>query len=321
MITRVFGGRSACLRNSLESLRASGLFADPRFCFTLVNTPDSAVSDGVDHLDFLRSFPGPVRIVEAPKRCHYNRALVVALREASRRPCDAVLFMEDDIVVCDRFPQRVTEFVARHWTQAVMWDFATFYREILECLDRGEDYWDCPVENFWGNQCFAMRRDAAISYARFVDVNTDSIPGYADILYRHWMPSSFGVDVVRCAVPSLAQHTGIESTAGHEFVTVPCFAGEVESRPREQRRPRQTRRWPGIGASGRLRFVVDPEHGEAIELNESAAAIYRFCNGSRRVRDIIDAFAGQFPGHEENITAHVHETLARLEEFGLVRLH
>ena len=69
-------------------------------------------------------------------------------------------------------------------------------------------------------------------------------------------------------------------------------------------------------------FFVEEMEGEnllyrlgthkAIHLNETATLIWKLCDGTRTVQDIINLLKGEFPGAEADIAADVQEAVVLL---------
>src|SRR5512145_226930 len=73
-------------------------------------------------------------------------------------------------------------------------------------------------------------------------------------------------------------------------------------------------------------FFVEEMEGEnllyrlgghkAIHLNDTATLIWKLCDGSRSVQDIIDLLAKEYPGSETGVAADVREAIALLVNEG-----
>jgi coenzyme PQQ biosynthesis protein PqqD len=73
-------------------------------------------------------------------------------------------------------------------------------------------------------------------------------------------------------------------------------------------------------------FFVEEMEGEnllyrlgahkAIHLNDSATVIWKLCDGSRSVQDIVDLLAKEYPGSEAAVAADVREAIELLVSEG-----
>ena len=55
---------------------------------------------------------------------------------------------------------------------------------------------------------------------------------------------------------------------------------------------------------------------KAIHLNESATVIWKLCDGSRNLQDIIDVLKGEYPGSEAAVETDVSEAIELLVREG-----
>ena len=65
-------------------------------------------------------------------------------------------------------------------------------------------------------------------------------------------------------------------------------------------------------------FVYDSANNRFFRLNSSAAVVYRCCDGSTSVAEIVALLADEFADSGADIQGDVEATVAELEELGLV---
>ena len=292
--------RANFLANTVASLRASGLLHHPAFSLHIFHSGENANINDANLED------GNITLHTAPDRRHFNLGLVNALRHASSLNPDFVLFMEDDIEVCPDFPDYVISTLAEFSADPLM-DFVTYYEEVMNRYLDGERCIDMPADSFYGTQCFAMTRENALSYADFVERNHQVKPGFADVWFDSWLEDCDRPRTVSCAVPSAAQHTGVESTHSHEFVKTPAYKSDLE-----QLTPRHTGDYLLLDtkdANSTLRHKVTGAH---LELNESAYLIYLYCDGEQSIGQIIDGIHAEIEIDRTLLSAHIRQGLASL---------
>lgn len=59
-------------------------------------------------------------------------------------------------------------------------------------------------------------------------------------------------------------------------------------------------------------LLYRPSTHKAIHLNETAAAIWKLCDGTRTVKDLVDCLLPEFPSAEARISHEVQETIELL---------
>ena len=139
--------------------------------------------------------------------------VAAALRQGYSRSFAAwVVFLEDDIDVCDRFFDSVGA-----WLDDCARDDRRVYA-LGSCQvskkSRGRAA-DIGIEHFFGTQAFALRRDDAIDLSAYLDEHvydrTDTGAQY-DLLMHDWALTRWpSVRHFLASVPSFVQHIGRES--------------------------------------------------------------------------------------------------------------
>lgn len=306
--------RKSYVEKSLQSLQDSGFFENPNFSFTLINTsPDSR-----RHINFLEKFGNNVQVIDTDSKFNFHKAMVFALEHGSKVECSHIIFMEDDIKVCRNFPERVFDFVATHGNQQMVCDFSTPYLEIVTNFYQGASYWDIESGDFYGTQCLAFRKDAARSFASFIKRETGTRPGYPDTWFLPWLEEAYGIKTIRCAVPSLAQHTGEESTQDNTFFTVPGFADDLEVLFPENYRPMSQEDHQLVSLKDGAE-VLDIKTGITIaKINNSGLMVYSLCDGRSTLKEITLSLVNDFPENEQQIRNQVPMTISELMSSGLL---
>ncbi len=59
-------------------------------------------------------------------------------------------------------------------------------------------------------------------------------------------------------------------------------------------------------------LLYRPGARKAIHLNQTAAVVWKLCDGSRSVQDIIDLLKGEYPGSEADVAADVLGAIEKL---------
>ena len=142
-----------------------------------------------------------------------NENVAAALRQGHSRSFAAwVVFLEDDIDVCDRFFDSVGA-----WLDDCSRDDRRVYA-LGSCQvskkSRGRAA-DIGIEHFFGTQAFALRRDDALNLSAYLDEHvydrTDTGAQY-DLLMHDWALARWpSVRHFLASVPSFVQHIGRES--------------------------------------------------------------------------------------------------------------
>ena len=65
-------------------------------------------------------------------------------------------------------------------------------------------------------------------------------------------------------------------------------------------------------------LLYHPSTHKAIHLNGTAAAIWKLCDGTRSVNDLVDCLAAEFPNAKSRIAPEVRETIDQLLRDGAV---
>jgi hypothetical protein len=139
-------------------------------------------------------------------------ALTVGL--AANRPW--IVHLEDDVDVIDGFFDGVAAWLTDHALPAtpyLLYTFHTPYAAVRHTVALGQTSWRYPIPRFYGNQCWAIRRDAAerlLAYLR-VHVPTWSSGQGFDLLIKKWATAE-GETHFLASAPSFVQHVGVESS-------------------------------------------------------------------------------------------------------------
>ncbi len=93
-----------------------------------------------------------------------------------------------------------------------------------------------------------------------------------------------------------------------------------------RRHPMQTNQIPVPNADFRLEELDDelllyhPTETRTVYLNPSASLIWRLCDGSRTVADIVALLQDSYPDAEDDIEQQVEATLKQFADYGAVTL-
>lgn len=173
-----------------------------------------------------------------------------ALKWASEQSREWILFLEDDLLFCDRFIDSVAAWLSHN---CCVWDSVLsspiyllgsaaitadktnavgarggFYRSSDANDFVGFGY--IPLRNFYGTQAFAIRRAYAASLARYIQDHGERFdPGKYDLTIVEWCRATYSsVTNFVASIPSFVQHIGAESSIrpGEPSFTFPSFPGE-----------------------------------------------------------------------------------------------
>jgi len=207
------------IMNTIKSLEKENILNE-----TEVNVFDSG-SEDVSYLDFLKNKNIIVHTHNIKLNLNENR--IRAFETVEKHDGDYIIFLEDDIELCDEFLFKVKKFIKKY--DVGFWDFCTPYDEIVHRFNDGFDYWDCPIEKFYGTQCIVIKKDI------IPEIIIELKSGIKDMLAKG-KPSSKGGDLhfkrwfikhnkthMKCCVPSLVQHKGKKSTIDRHFWEVESF--------------------------------------------------------------------------------------------------
>lgn len=164
-----------------------------------------------------------------------------AMRVGASSGKEWVLFLEDDIEVCEDFIDGVIDWLMNHATDdRRVYSFSVPHQAMNACRTAA---WDCPIEYFCCTQAFALRAEDAASlhfwmkaHPTFTGPDGNTSTGAYDLSMREWAKATWpDIDHFLASNPSLVQHVGDASvlTPGRELVTMPTYNREgVRRKPR-----------------------------------------------------------------------------------------
>ena len=224
MITLDRSPKSNYLGTTLSNLERAGVFASPLLeSFTLVDS--GSTSKAFIH-ETIVSMSYRLHVKSAKRWPTENAAC--ALRLASGAGAPWVLFLEDDIDVCDRFLESTSDWLADFAYGYRIFPLGANYASLQARRDAGHHTWTYPLDLFYGTLAVAMKAETAASLAAYLDAHfTDS---KYDLLMADWARKQ-GVEDFLTPVPSFVQHIGVESLIrpGSAPIIYPCFAGRTWS--------------------------------------------------------------------------------------------
>lgn len=157
-----------------------------------------------------------------------NRNASDALEFASGIQRPWVLFLEDDIQVCARFFDSVSAWLTRWQSPEYrIYSFGCAYPEVSERIP-GRESWPYPIDQFYGTQAFAIRREDAATLAEYL-ATTDDPPGQYDLSMHKWARKFYpSLNYFLASVPSFVQHIGTVSSIRPDepSFTFQSFPGE-----------------------------------------------------------------------------------------------
>jgi hypothetical protein len=131
-----------------------------------------------------------------------------ALRQGAKSGAPWVLFLEDDIDVCDYFLESTATWLDEHEHEARVFPLGANYEFIRELFRQGKTAWAYPIDSFYGTLAVALRAadaEAIADYLESPDVNHSY-----DLHISAWAKQQ-GIRHFLTPVPSFVQHIGTES--------------------------------------------------------------------------------------------------------------
>ncbi len=177
-----------------------------------------------------------------------------ALRVGASKGQKWVLFLEDDIDVCDDFYNSVSKWLEDHEREdRKVYSFSVPHQAMNAC--RGTS-WNYPINQFCCTQAFAIRSEDATSLSEWLTDHPDftgpdgrTSTGAYDLSMREWAKTKWpDIDYFLASNPSFVQHVGAvsELTPGRDTITMPTWQGQSWSYGQASRKPRML--WIGDAA-------------------------------------------------------------------------
>lgn len=142
-----------------------------------------------------------------------------------------VIFIEDDIDVCDNFVDSCAKWLDDLYTPGIpIYSFGSNHPEIQLRSDEGFKYWPYPRDCFFGTQCIGIPAQLSEGIAEYLREHcydrTDDGTAY-DLLMADWVAKNYS-DCLHflASCPAFVQHIGTESIVRprpnvHTFPTFP----------------------------------------------------------------------------------------------------
>jgi len=171
-----------------------------------------SVRDGLGTLEGLVLITGP----DGNKAVCSTDNVVRALVSATMFNSEWVMFLEDDIDVCGDFFSSAHLWLDKYARKnRRVYSFGCPYDFIADMHTRGIEEYDYPINDFYGTQCFAIRRNDALSLAKYLSNHqydrAEDGSAY-DLLMADWARITYPeIEHFLACVPSLVQHTGMTS--------------------------------------------------------------------------------------------------------------
>ena len=214
------------LGETLDNLERGQFFASKRLhSFRIVDSGSSATYIA----EQLRGRALPVITSEVRRNARQN--VSQALLFAGQAGAKWVLFMEDDIDVCDNFLNSVGKWLDDHEREdRRIYAFGAAYAQIAQARTDGMTAWNYPIEAFYGTQCIALRTHDALGLSQHLHatpfVRGVDAPQAYDIAMSDWMREKYpSIRHFLASAPCFVQHLGEQSALGSKFFTFQAFAG------------------------------------------------------------------------------------------------
>lgn len=200
------------LFETLANLERAGLFRSS-IPFNLAILTDEQASQGFkDELaGWAVRHPETITLLSSDERLTPNRNAARAVEQAAKQASEWMLFLEDDIDVCDDFLESVDVWLQRVAAPDIkLYSLCAAYQGVR----LAQVVWDYQVKDFYGTQAYLVRREDTVDLAKFLA----SKPKWKgkdkghDMLLKQW--AERGGKPVRfvAAAPNFVQHIGKESS-------------------------------------------------------------------------------------------------------------
>lgn len=238
MITADRETKGGCnyVRSTLHNLLRSGVFDSPRLRQFIL--ADNAIGRQADFgWNALRAagVPRTRTMVALPPDCDPdvpNLNVARALRTAADTGAPWVLFLEDDIDVCDAFLDGVGAWLDKHAREdRRVYAFGANYGVVATLALRDVETWDYPIQGYYGTQAFALRNEDARSLSEYLAADPERVNagGAAwDLVMHEWAAETWpAIRHFLASCPSFVQHTGRTSIIAPrpETHTFPSWPG------------------------------------------------------------------------------------------------
>jgi hypothetical protein len=301
------------LPQTIQSLKDSGLFEHPNFNFTLTHSgeQESNISEAlVVHPE--------LNIIKSEQLIPYNKAVAQAIETGLESNPGTVIFMEDDTKVCENFPQFATDAINAVGKSNPLIDFTTYYKEITDAYFEGKQFINMQAKSFYGIQCLAMRKSAAVSLSKYIKKHHSIKAGFCDTWIESWQLEEKLKPIITCAVPSGVQHTGNNSTFDHHFPQVPCFKDDDEKTIPKKTGDFELSLFSDSSGNDPTYVFKNILGSRALNLNKTAYLIYLFCDGKLNLKQIILEIHNEMGGNKHSIDAEIRKALFLLKNKGLI---
>jgi hypothetical protein len=189
--------------DTLAALERAGVFDSPLLeSFTVFDS-------GSPSLDFLPNG----WLIDSAKRCPVGNT-AAALAHGANSGSPWVLFLEDDIDVCDKFLESIAGWLYDHHEGYEVFPLGANYDMILALERLDKTAWRYSVNQFYGTLAVAMRARTAGSIADYLLKHHSSperrVGSPYDLYMADWARENH-ITHFLTPVPSFVQHTGVES--------------------------------------------------------------------------------------------------------------
>lgn len=208
------GKRTNYLGETLRNLDRAGVFTSPRLrSFTLCDSLSDPRMWCSEELVFAAGRIEPGNATSRSACENAGHALICGGLTGAKW----VLFLEDDIDVCEDFLGSVGRFLDKYGRgeRFRLFAFGAAYDQLKQQRHLGLDYWIYPVNAFYGTQAFAIRAEDAVSLGRYISSNPVVRgvynPNAYDLMFHDWAKNLYPGNCFLASAPSFVQHIGRES--------------------------------------------------------------------------------------------------------------
>lgn len=168
-----------------------------------------------EHMEYWKD----ITFLTEEKRIDANANRAKLLEYCCNTGATYIIYMQDDVVVCPDFMNRVDAFIDKY-SDEVMWTFHAAYIEVVTTLKMKKDKWVYPYSKYYGSLCHILRNKDCLSYAQELKKQSslgNEIGG--DIILAHWLNEHYPKKHIAASCPCYVQHIGDDSILSHSHGT------------------------------------------------------------------------------------------------------
>ncbi len=205
---RMANGKNYIDKTIANFLNVGGAFSNPVSLY--ISHPET---------DYVDKYRDQFKLAAADQELNGNENFIRACTTPSSG--DIILILEDDLDFSSYFMYRLSAWVEKyhHFITNNIVTLYTPYGQINQCLQQGKDFWNYPIDGFYGTQGILGSYTIMNECGQFIK----NVNGMLwDMAIKEWLTTT-GRGIIS-TVPSFVQHIGdISSIHGKNIHTAPGF--------------------------------------------------------------------------------------------------